>query len=167
MWQKRARAFSKAPQIDANVRQSQWQENSGPGSWLPFAWRTSSDLLESFGLSRAPACAQWMITFETTWAHTRIPGVFLRFLLLLRTRTSISLLFHRFSSKQPKAVSFFKIQSVFKIRILLTGFMGSVIDFEGIFIGRAPKRLGTVILNPCLLDLVRFENLPLALAQPA
>lgn len=97
----------------------------------------------------------------------RIPGVFLRFLLLLRTKTNISLLFHRFSSKQPKAISFLKIQSVFKIRILLTRFMGSVIDFEGIFIGRAPKRLGTVILNPCLLDLVRFENLPLALAPPA
>ena len=92
--------------------------------------------------------------------------MFLRFLLLLRTKTSISLLFYRYSSKQPKAI-FFLTQSVFKIRILLTRFMGSVIDFEGIFIGRAPKRLGTVILNPCLLDLVRFENLPLALAPPA
>ena len=51
MWQEQARAFSKAPQIDANVRKSQWQ-NSGPGSWPPFAWRTSSDLLESFGPSR-------------------------------------------------------------------------------------------------------------------
>ena len=40
--------------------------------------------------------------------------------------------------------------------------MGSVIAYEAISIGRVPQTLGTVILNPCLSDLVRFENLPLS-----
>ena len=167
MWQERARAFSKASQIDANVRKSQWQENSGPGSWPPVAWRTSSDLLESFGPSRAPACAQWTVTFETTWGASRGSQVCFWGFSSSWGQRPVFQSYLTDSVLNNLKLSFFKIQSVFKIRILLTRFMGSVIAFEGISIGRVPQRLGTVILNPCLLDLVRFENLPLSLAPLA